>query len=82
MPYTTDELRDLLQMDEDEIRRAVERVRKNPVKIKPELKDFLHPDIFRLHALSYNRHTPFHDSVNIEWEFRDKRFEEFLGDDY
>ena len=32
MPYTMDELDEFLRKDEDEIRRAVERVRKNPVK--------------------------------------------------
>ncbi len=82
MPYTMDELEEFLRKDEEEIRRAVERIRKNPVKIKPDLKDFLDPDLFRLHAMSYNRHTPFHDSIKIDWEFRDKRFEEILGDDY
>ena len=82
MSYTMDELEEFLRKDEEEIRRAVERVRKNPVKIKPDLKDFLDPDLFRLHAMSYNRRTPFHDSIKIDWEFRDKRFEEILGDDY
>ena len=82
MPYTEEELKKFLHMEEDEIRKAIDYVRKHPVKTKPELKYFLHPDLFRLHALSYNRHTPFHDSVKINWDFQDKRFEEILGDDY
>ena len=82
MSYTMDELEEFLRKDEEEIRRAVDRVRKNPVKIKPDLKDCLDPDLFHLHAMSYNRRTPFHDSIKIDWEFRDKRFEEILGDDY
>ena len=82
MPYTKDELDEFLHLEEDEIRKAIEQIRKHPVKTKPKLEEFLHPDLFRLYALSYNRHTPFHDSVRIEWEFRDKRFEELLGDDY
>ena len=32
--------------------------------------------------MSYNRHNQNRDSIKIDWEFRDKRFEEFLGDDY
>ena len=82
MPYTMDELEEFLRKDEDEIRIAVERVRKNPVKTKPDIRHFLDWDLFRLHAMSYNRHTPFHDSIKIDWEFRDKRFEEILGDYY
>ena len=82
MPYTMEELKEVLRLDEDAIRRAIERVRKHPVKTKPKFEEILHPDLFRLYALSYNRHTPFHDSVKIEWEFEDKRFEEILGNDY
>ena len=82
MPYTMDELEEFLRKDEDEIRNAVERVRKHPVKTKPDLKNFLDPDLFRLHAMSYNRHNKNRDSIKIDWEFRDKRFEEFLGDSY
>ena len=38
MPYTMDELEEFLRKDEDEIRNAVERVRKHPVKTKPDIK--------------------------------------------
>lgn len=82
MPYTDEELEEFLQKDEETIRHAVEYVRKHPVKLKPKLSEILDPDIYRIHAMSYNRHNQNRDSIKINWEFRDKRFEEFLGDDY
>ena len=82
MPYTMDELEEFLSKDEDQIRRAVEFVRKNPVKQKPDLKEFLDWDLFRLHALSYNRHNLNRDSVKLDEDFHDKRFAEILGDNY
>ena len=82
MPYTDEELEEILQKDEETIRSEIEYVRKHPVKIKPKLEHFLDPDLFRLHAMSYNRHNQNRDRIKINWEFRDKRFEEILGNDY
>ena len=82
MPWTQDELDEFLKKDEETIRKAVEFVRRNPVKRKPEWSRIPDPDLFRLHAMSYNRHNQNRDSIKIDWEFRDKRFEEFLGDNY
>lgn len=82
MPYTDDEVEEFFKKDEETFRRLVERVRKHPVKVKPKIEVVMDSDIFRLYALSYNRHNKNGDSVKIEWEFRDKRFEEFLGDNY
>ena len=82
MPYTDEELEEFLKKDEETIRRVVEHVRKHPVKLRPKLCVIPDPDIFRVHAMSYNRHNQNRDSIKIDWEFRDKRFEEILGDDY
>ena len=82
MPYTDEELKEFLKKDEDDIRSAIEFIRKNPVKLKPKLSEIPDPDYYRLHALSYKRHNQNRDSIKIDWEFHDKRFEELLGDDY
>lgn len=82
MPYTMDELEEYQRKDEDQVRRAVEFVRKNPVKIKPDLKNFLDWDLFRLHAMSYNRHNQNRDSIKLDNDFHDRRFAEILGDNY
>lgn len=82
MPFTKDELDAFFHKDEDQIRRAVDFVRKNPVKLKPDFKEFMDWDIFRLHAMSYNRHNLNRDCIKIEEDFHDKRFAEILGDNY
>ncbi|MBO7412332.1 MAG: hypothetical protein J6U20_01535 [Fibrobacter sp.] len=46
MPYTEDELDELLKKDEETIRSEIEYVRKHPVKIKPKLEHFLDGDLF------------------------------------
>ena len=82
MPFTKEELEEFLRKDEDQIRSAVEFVRKHPVKLKPDLKNFLDWDLFRLHAMSYNRHNMNRERIKLDNDFIDKRFAEILGDDY
>ena len=68
--------------DESDIRKLVERVRKHPVMIKPDLLDVQDWDVFVVLAKSYNRHNKNRDSVKLDEDFHDKRFAEILGDDY
>ena len=68
--------------DEADIRDLVERVRKNPVKKRPDILDVQDWDVYVVLAKSYNRHNSNRDSIKLDEGFHDKRFEEILGDDY
>lgn len=55
--------------DESDIRELVERVRKHPVKKRPDILD----------VQDYNNNR---DGIKIKEDFHDKRFAEILGDNY
>ena len=54
--------------DESDIRELVERVRKHPVKKRPDILD----------VQDHNNR----DGIKIKEDFHDKRFAEILGDNY
>ena len=68
--------------DKSDIRDLVERVRKHPVKKRPDILDVQDWDVFVVLAKSYNRHNSNRDSIKLEEGFHDKRFEEILDDEY
>lgn len=66
--------------DESDIRELVERVRKRPIKKRPDILDAQDWDVCVLFAKSYNRHNNNRDRIKIKEDFYDKRFAEILGD--
>lgn len=74
---------DEIQMDEEDVRELVERVRKHPIIKKPSILDCYDHDLYILYVKSYNRHNLTRDHIDLgNNDFLDKRFSEFLGDDY
>ena len=70
-------------LDEEDIRKFIENIRKHPVRIRPDLLKCQHWDVFVAKAKSYNRHGYTKDFIDLKGEgFHDKRFEKYLGDDY
>lgn len=72
-----------ITLDEADVRDSVESVKKCPEDRVPSILDWYHWDLFLLHVLSYNKHH----GVKVRPEltaddFNDKRFKEYLGDDY
>ena len=71
------------QFDEADVRALVERVKKHPIIKRPDILDCYDHDLYILYVKSYNRHNFTRDHIDLgNNDFFDKRFAEFLGDDY
>ena len=63
-------------LDEEDIRKFIENIRKHPVRIRPDLLKCQHWDVFVAKAKSYNRHGYTKDFIDLKGEgFHDKLFE-------